>query len=63
MKTKLYLIFLLCRIFDNSKVIRFYGGLDKFKVGEVRHDYGDGRVMIKVNNKYCLICKINKKIQ
>jgi hypothetical protein len=55
LKIKLYLVFLLCRIFNRYKVISFYSGLDKFKMGEIRHDYKDGRVMIKINNKYCLI--------
>jgi len=59
LKIKLYLVFLLCRVFNRSKVIRFYSGLDKFKIGEIRHDYKDGRVMVKINNKYCLICRID----
>jgi len=55
---KLYLIFFLCSVFARERVIRFYSGLDKFKFGEVRHDYKDGRSMLKINNKYCLIKKI-----
>ena len=46
------------RVFNDSKVIRFYSGLNHLKTGQLKYDYGDGRGMIKVNNKYCLIVNI-----
>lgn len=63
MKTKLYLIFILCKFFNSSRVIRFHHGLEGYQIGEVRHDYGDGRAMIKVSSKYCLVCNITPKVR
>lgn len=56
-KFKLYLKFIYYIIFNNEKVVRFYRGLNELNVGDICYDYNDGRVMIKVNNKYCIISK------